>query len=218
MDVGLSVQTLWDQLVPKDVDLNTAATEDDIDWDDGAVATPFEEPGHINWNDMVELGQRPIGLGEKEVFMCFGNGGMGFPHVDTTDEAFFRGSMRMGSNHKVRVRQASYWMAAVTAPNWDETTTAEPTTLADGEWSLLTYPDVMFDMMLPDILGLTETGATEPFATAAQVAVDLVEPIISEDTTTQFRNAGWHVWTKYAALVATPGRPQMSKLSSGLPG
>lgn len=215
MDVGLSVDTVFDQMVPKDVDLNVAATEDDIDWDDGAIATPFEEPGHINWNDMMELGVRPAPIVNRAYFGSFAEAGGKFPHVDTTDEYYPTFRMNIGSNKKVRVREASYFLLAVGSPTWDEVTTSVPTLLADGHWSLLTYPDVMFDMMLPDILGLSETGATQPFATAAAVAVDLVEPTIHEADDGDFKTVLWHVGTKYEVRVLTPGRPQMKALDSG---
>lgn len=218
MDTGISLQTLWDSQVPKDSDLSVVAGEDDIDWDDGAIAGPFEEPGQINWNDLVQLGQRPANISEREVMMTFANGGLGFPHVDTTDEAFFRATMRMGSNKKLRTPQAAYWMCGVAAPSWDETTTTQPTTIANANWSVLTYPDVLFDMMLPDILGLTETGGESPFSDAAQFALDLVEPVVFEEAAVQYRAVAYNLFVKWSVRIATPGRPQMKTLTGGMAG
>lgn len=214
MDASLSLDTLWDQMVPKDVDLNVAATEDDIDWDDGAITTPFEEPGHINWNDMMQLGVRPLPIVNTHVFTSLASGSK-FPHVDTTDQTYVTWRRGIGSNKKVRVKAPSYFLLAVSSPSWDETTGTVPSTIAEFQYSLLTYPDVMFDMMLPDILGMTETGAESPFSNAASAAVDFVEPVIHEDNAGDFFAHTWHVGTKYMVRILTPGRPQMRGLSSG---
>lgn len=219
MDGSLSLQTVWDQMVPKDVDLDIAAAGDDIDWDDGANAGPFEEPGHINFNDMVELGQRPTALQEKEVMITAASPSAKMFHVDTSDEYFPTARMTMGKNLKHRARDASYFLLALGSPSWDETTTTEPSTIANEEWSLLTYPDVMFDMMLPDLLGLTETGAESPFTNAASQAVSFVEPPVFELATGGlFQATDWNVWVKWTVRVLTPGRPTMKALKGGMPG
>lgn len=218
MDTALSVQTLFDQMVPKDIDLSIVAGSDEVDWDDGAITAPFEEPGHINWNDMMELGSRPVYLQEKGKLVSMASQGAKFPHVDTTDEVFMTGMMNMGTNKKVRVKQASYYLLAIASPSWDETTASVPTTIVDANWSALTYPDVMFDMMLPDILGLSEAGATSPFAEMAGFAVDLVEPSVFEEDTNRFLPITWTAWVQWAVRVATPGRPQMKGLTGGMPG
>lgn len=218
MDASLSLDTLFDQMVPKDVDLSVVAGADDIDWDDGAVATPFEEPGHINWNDMVELGARPIPIINREVFVSFASAAGKFPHVDTTDEYYPTWRMNIGSNKPVRLTGPGYFLLAVGSPSWDEVTTTVPSTIAEFQYSLLTYPDIMFDMMLPDLLGISEATAESPFSNAASAALDFVEPIIHEDTDGDFRSTAWHVGTKYSTRILTPGRPQMKVLSSGMAG
>lgn len=219
MDASLSLQTIWDQMVPKDVDLDIAAGGDDIDWDDGAIAGPFEEPGHINFNDMVELGQRPTALQEKEVMISPASPQAKMFHVDTTDEYFPTARMTMGKNLKHRARDASYFLLALGSPSWDETTTTEPSTIANQEWSLLTYPDVMFDMMLPDLLGMTEAGAESPFSEAASQAVSFVEPPVFELAAGALWQAtSWNVWVKWSVRIATPGRPKMRALKGGIPG
>lgn len=219
MDASLSLQTLWDQMVPKDVDLDITAGGDDVDWDDGAIAGPFEEPGHINFNDMVELGQRPTQLQEKEVMSTPASPQAKMFHVDTTDEFFPTARMTMGKNLKHRARDASYFLLALGSPSWDETTTTEPSTIANQEWSLLTYPDVMFEMMLPDLLGMSEAGAESPFTEAAAQAVSFVEPPVHEDADGgEFKAVDWNVWVKWTVRIATPGRPQMRTLKGGMPG
>jgi len=214
MDQAISVDTLFDQRVPKDVDLSGTAGADEIDWDDGTVSTPFEEPGQINFNDLVELGDRPIDIGRRDVLVTFADIGAKFPHVDTTDEYYATWKVRMGSNHKVRVRQASYFLLAISSPNWDEVTNSAVNTIVNANWSALTYPDVTFDMMLPDILGLSETGAESPFIDMAAFAVDLVEPSVREETAGDFEAVNWDTFTKWSVRVLTPGRPQMKTLKS----
>lgn len=214
MDTGISVDTLFDQMVPKDADLSVVAGEDDIDWDDGAIATPFEEPGQVNWSDMVELGDRPTKVFETDRLVSLASGGR-MPHVDTTDEYYPTVRIGAGSNKKVRSKKAAYFLLAVGSPSWDETATATPTTEADADWSALTYPDVMFDIMLPDILGLTETGAESPFSDMAQRAANFVEPVIHESATDKFLAIAWEIRAKWSVRIATPGRPQMKTLSGG---
>jgi len=216
MDTALSVDTLWDTRVPKDIDLSVTAGADEIKWDDAVVDTPFEEPGHINWNDMVQLGDRPLGLSEWSELVTFASSGAKFPHVDTTDEYFPTMVKRMGSNKKVRAKQASYFLLALGAPSWDEVTASVVNTIVDANWSALTYPDVAFDMMLPDILGLSETGAESPFAEMAGFVVDLVEPSIFEQTSGSFRSSDWTTFTEWEVRVATPGRPRMKSLDGGM--
>ncbi len=214
MDTAISVQTLWDQLVPKDVDLSVVAGADEIDWDDGTIATNFQEPGQVNFNDLVQLGDRPMDISRRNSgLLTFANAGRD-PHLDTTRKFTPAGSIRMGSNHKVRVRQASYFLLAIGAPAWDEVTNSVVNTIVDANWSALTYPDVMFDMMLPDILGLSETGATSPYADMAGFAVDLVEPSVREQTDGDFVASSWDTFTDWSVRVLTPGRPQMKTLQS----
>lgn len=216
MDASLSLDTLFDQMVPKDIDLSVVAGEDEIDWDDGAIGTPFEEPGHINWNDMVELGVRPEVVVNHEHMGSFAGGGGKFPHVDTSDEYYPTFRVNIGSNRNIRVKQASYFLLAVASPSWDEVTTTVPSTIAEFQYSLLTYPDVMFDMMLPDILGMSEAGAESPFSAAAAAAVDFVEPVVFESDDGDFATVTWHVGTKYKVRILTPGRPQMKSLDGSV--
>jgi len=214
MDQAISVQTLWDQLVPKDVDLSGTAGADEIDWDDGAVATPFQEPGQVNFSDLVELGDRPMDISRRNSGLLTFAGRGADPHLDTTRKFTPTGAVRMGSNKKVRVRQASYFLLAVGSPSWDETTSSAVNTIVDANWSALTYPDVMFDMMLPDILGLSETGAESPFIDMAGFAVDLVEPSIREEASGDFVTSLWDTYTDWSVRVLTPGRPRMKTLAS----
>lgn len=213
MDTGLSIQTIWDQMIPKDADLSVVAGEDDIDWDDGAVATNFEEPGQINWNDMLQLGVRPTILSRRTAMASLRSGGR-MPHVDTTDEYFPTVGMRVGSNKKVRVQQASMFMLAMSSPNFDETVATPKTSPANANWSLLTYPDVMVKMMLPDILGLTETGAESPFSDAAQFLLATVEPPVMENNTGAWHPVDWRVWAMSKMRILTPGEPRMGTLRS----
>lgn len=214
MDTAISIQTLWDQLVPKDVDLSVVAGADEIDWDDGAIASPFQEPGQVNFSDLVALGDRPIDIARRNSgLVTLANAGRD-PHLDTTRKFQPAFTVRMGSNHKVRVRQASYFLLAVSSPSWDETTNSAVNTIVDANWSALTYPDVMFDMMLPDILGLSETGAESPYSDMAAFAVDLVEPLIREQTAGDFVGGTWNTFTDWSVRVLTPGRPQMRTLAS----
>lgn len=214
MDVSLSVDTLFDQMVPKDSDLSLVAGEDEIDWDDGAISGPFEEPGQVNWNDMMELGVRPQAVYEGSRMVSMATSGR-MPHVDTTDEYFPTFRMGAGSNRKVRVRQASYFLLAVGSPSWDKVTTSVPTTLSDSDWSILTYPDVTFDIMLPDIIGLTETGSESPHSDFAQIALELVEPPVHEAADGKFLEIAWEIRSKWAVRIATPGRPSMKMLTGG---
>ncbi len=219
MDTAISVQTLFDQVVPKDLDLSGTAGADEIDWDDGTIAAPFEEPGHINWNDMMQLGLRPQGIQEKEVLITPAHGGAKMFHVDTTDEYFPTFRMTMGSNRKIRTKQAAYFLLAIASPSWDETTNSAVNTIVDANWSALTYPDVMFNMMMPDILGITETGAESPFVEMAGFAVDLVEPSVFESTgNAVFAAVSWNVWVKWSVRVLTPGEPRMKTLTGGMAG
>ncbi len=214
MDTAISVQTLFDQRVPKDVDLSIVAAADEIDWDDGTIVTQFQEPGQVNFNDLVELGDRPIDIGRRNSgLITFATRGQD-PHLDTTRKFQPTFVVRMGSNHKVRVRQASYFLLAVGSPNWDEVNNSAVNTITEANWSALTYPDVMFDMMLPDILGLSEAGAESPYADMATFAVDLVEPLVREEAAGDFEGALWDTFTDWSVRVLTPGRPQMKTLKS----
>lgn len=214
MDQPISVQTLWDQRVPKDVDLSTTAGADEIDWDDGTITTPFQEPGQLGWNDLVQLGDRPIDIARRNSgLITFANAGRD-PHLDTTRKFTPAYTVRMGSNHRVRVRQASYFLLAIGSPTWDETTNSAVQTIVETAWSALTYPDVMFDLMLPDILGMTVTGATSPFQEMAGAALDFVEPLVREEAAGDFVNGAWDTFTDWSVRVLTPGRPQMKTLKS----
>lgn len=214
MDTGQLIDDTFDQLVPKPSDLDNTAGNDDIDWDNGTSAGPFHEPGQVNWSEMTEMGDRPIHLGLQRGTSSLSMGG-NFPHVDSTDEYFpiMRAQMRI--KRRIRVKAPSLMMLAFASPSMDEVTTTIPITPADADWSVLTYPDVMFTLMLPDLLGLTETGAESPFAEAAQFLQQFVRPTTVEETAGNFISTTWNVSCDYMATIAVPGKPAMRTLKGG---
>ena len=214
MDVAQTIDTTWDQLVPKPTDLDSAAGGDDIDWDNGTITGPFHEPGQINWSEMTELGDRPVHLGMRKGTSSLSSGG-NFPHVDTTDEYFPIMNVGMRIKKQVKVKGPSVFMLGFSSPSMDVVTTSIPVTPVNQEWSALKYPDVMFDMMLPDLLGLTELGAESPYADVAGFLSDHVRPAIVEETAGSFISTAWDVSCDYVATIAVPGRPKMQTLKGG---
>lgn len=208
MDQGVSLDTIFDQFVPKDVVLDQTATNDDIDWDDGTISAPFADPGLPNWSEMVQLGDRPHVITDQRKMNSFASPGAKFPHVDTTDEYYPTFTWNAASTQRVRVKGPSYFLLAIGNPAAANVDTSPPTTIANGQWSMLTYPDIAFDIMLPGLLGITETGAAAETNTAARDIADFVEPVIHEQDSAAYINVAYRVFCDYKVRIAAPGRPQ----------
>ena len=212
MDTVASVDTIFDQMVPKDIILDIDAGDDDIDWDDGTIGQPFAEPGEPNWNELTQLGETPFGLTDIRRTITYASGGAKHQIFDVTNFYIPTLVVKVGSKRQVKVRGASYFLLAAGTPVMDAVTTSVPNTIVDDRWSLLTYPDVAFDMMLPDLLGLSEAGAESPYADVAGVIADIVEPTLHEQTTGSWASAAYTIFADWKCRIATPGRPQMRTL------
>lgn len=208
-DAGTTVDVLFDQQVPKDLDLAEGAGGVSIDVGNSLDTDPFEEPGEVNWNELFGVSSAATKLGETELFCTMASGGR-MPHVDTTDEYYPSGVMGLRSTKGIRVDRPSYLLIAVTVPSYDDVTTAVPTMISALNWSLLQFMDLTVRGMLPQVLGMTEAGAESPAVDFGKLVQDTVEPTVKEETPGAYATQDFNVFTKYEVRILVPGEPPLA--------
>jgi len=208
---GTNVDDLFDQQVPKDLNVIGNPGELSIDLDDATDTDPFDEPGLANINDIFQISSSATKLRGGNVMMSVASHGTF--HLDqnpTQDAATWLPNavmnMRGGS---VRVDRPSYLLVAATSPSMDEMTTTVPVIITPAKWAMLQYMDYTLRGMFPQVVGLTDSGAVGPFNDYAQFIEELVEPRIYEETTGNFAGVGYQVFTEYEVRVSVPGEPSV---------
>lgn len=212
-DAATSVQTLWDNLVPKDTDVET------VDLDTGAAdATPFYEPGEPDFSDMLEVGLRPERIyhanrlltAAQDSFLTYQDNQTPFNVLWLPGS-----SMRIRIRKNFAVRQPSMLMFAFANPSLDDTTVTVDTAPAEAEWGQLKYIGHVLERALLHVFGITEAGAETPWEEATALLKKHLEPDVFEDSGGTFDSASWRVTTKAMFDHSVEGRLANQQISTG---
>ncbi len=212
-DAEVSVQTLWDQLVPKDTDVET------VDLDTGAAdATPFYEPGEPDFSDMLEVGLRPERIYhanqmltvQRDSFLTFQDNQTPF------DVLWLPGAtMRIRIRKNFAVQQPAMLMFAFANPSLDDTTGVVTTSPAEAEWGQLKYVGHVLERALLHVFGVTEAGAETPWEEATALLKKHLEPDVFEDSGGTFDAASFRVTAKSMFDHSVEGRLENQSISTG---
>ncbi len=179
-DSGSNFDSLVDQLVPKDTDVDT------LDLDTGASdTTPFWEPGEHDFGDLLDVGLRPERLYHRKFQMSVASGNV-FTFQDNQSPfgvKYFPGMpYRVQIGRRLAVRQPSVLVGVVASPALDDTTGSAPAMLTEAELAQMKYIDHVLERALLHQLGVVETGAETPWEEASALMKKVLEPDVYEDT------------------------------------
>lgn len=208
------IQTLFDQLVPKDtavqaIDLDTGATD----------ATPFFEPGEVNWAEVLDIGVRPEKMYSRYKMLNATNA----LFMGRDPETPFSLEMRLGDSVEVqvaktyRVKQPSVVALAIATPVLDQTADDVLTlhALEEDEWGRIKYAELMLEHAMIDLLGLTESGAETPWEEATDLLQEYLEPPMTEDTSGNWTSAQFNTYHDFKMDIWVPGRVSVKMLTTG---
>lgn len=179
-----SFDVIWNQLVPKDSDVQA------LDLDTGAQdTTGFFEPGEVDWSQLLDVGLRPQRIFQRLRMLSYATAQR--PHT-ASDIPLWRpsDSFRIDLNRRFVVRQPSVLLFAMGVPLGDDTTSTVETALSEVEWSQVKYMEHVLERAQMDLLGLTETGAETPWEEATDLLQAHLEPDMFEETA-----GAWAAWS-----------------------
>jgi len=188
-DAAASLNTLWDQLVPKDTDV------DAIDLDTAASdGTSFQEPGEMAMVNIFQIGVQPKRIFHHDKLLTAVRDSMHTLQVISTpaDPGKWTpgGSLSINVGKPFRVSQPSVLVFAFGVPLMDDTTATPPTALVEKEWAQVKYMEHTLERAILHQLGVFEAGAETPWEEASAVLRTHLNPDILEDVTGQFGLSG----------------------------
>lgn len=204
-----SIDVLWNQLVPKDTDVQT------LDLDTGTQDTaPFFEPGEADWSQLLDVGLRPQRIYQRLRMMTYANSQK--PHTVADAATYIPADVfRIELNRRVVVRQPSILIFAFASPTGDDTTATVPTALTEIQWSQVKYFEHVLERAQMDLLGLTETGAESPWEEATDLIQTHLEPDVFEETAGFWNNKTYNVATDAIIDHSVVGRMGKMTISTG---
>lgn len=212
-DAAINVNTLWDQLVPKDSDATT------LDLDTVAAdATPFWEPGEVDFAQMFDVGLRPERIFHRHRYLDQVTGAIGLIDNAAPPTALdWQPGDRFTFRHRkrLRIRQPSQLVFAFAAPSGDDTDATLPTALAEPDWFQIKYIDHTLERAMLSMFGLVETGAETPFEEATVLLSNYLDPDFHELTGGQFISPNWEVLAELGVDLSTPGSMPKGRMITG---
>jgi len=188
-DTAVSLDTLWDQFVPKDtdvdvIDLDTVATD----------ITSFFEPGEMAMANIFEIGVRPRRIYHRHEMLTAVRHSVHTLQVISTpaDPGKYTpgGSVQIHLNKPMRVSQPSVLAFAFGVPLMDDTSTTVPGILAEAEWAQVKYMEDTLGRALLHQLGVFEAGAETPWEEASALLRKHLNPDVFEPTGASFHTIG----------------------------
>lgn len=212
-DSGIAVDTLWDNLVPKDID----SAQGVFDLDTGATdATPEFEMGEPDWSGIFDVAaMEPLEIFRRRKMLSTLNGMVNYEAVPAAADLWVPGDLvKTHVGRKVRVGTPSMVLFGLSSPSLDETNQTTPTVPSETEWILLQYLEIALDQAFMYLIGLVESGAESPYLESAGFIAELLEDDAYEATAGGFSPVSWTVFSQGTFDITVPGRKVQSSISS----
>ncbi len=213
-DAATSFDVLWDNLVPKDTDVET------MDLDTGATdATNFFEPGEPDLSDMFEVGLRPERIFHRNRLLTMAGGGSVFSFQD--NQTPFQPNWIPGDRFDIRLKknygvsQPSVLLFAFASPNLDDTSTTVPSAMAEAEWGQVKYIGHVLERAMLHVFGVVETGAETPWEEATALLKKHLEPDVFEQDGGAFVGQTFDVFAKGIVDHSVEGTIRLGSVSTG---
>lgn len=213
-DTG-DIDNIWDEIVPKDVDVSQTAATEQMDFDTITQDTNvFEEPGEVQPLALLGMTNGVTELFNRERLITFANRPVGFLDA-TPDDYAATEAYKVRVKRSVRVERPSYVMFAVGQASFNDTESVVDPGFQDNEWFQLTYLKMAIHQAWPQLAGLTEAGAESPFANMAVFLERLTEPTVHEDAAGLFETNVGQIFTRFVFEIEVPGDLEMEVISGG---
>lgn len=212
-DDQIVVNTLWDNLIPKDVD--HAAGVFDIDTS-AADATPEFEMGEPDWTGVMDLAaMNPVQIFRRRKMITVATSMANYATVSAAPDLWTPTDIiKSKIGRKVRVATPSMVMLGFSSPSLDETTTGETNTPEEAQWTLLQYLEITLEQAFINLIGNIEAGAESPWEDASGFIAGLIEDDAFEETAGSFAPVSWVVFTGATFDISVPGRRNQNVISS----
>lgn len=211
-DDGSTIETIWDQTVPKDADLAT----DGFDLDTENVDTNvFAEWGEFELENLIGFNSA-FDAEEKwryDDILSYPKYPMGF--TTGTPDTYLPAARRTTQKQPMtRIDVPSMLILGLGVPDFAETTaTAEPVPPEDSQWSIK-YASEMLRDAAKALVGLIEVGAESPYEDMMTRLEDYLQAPIFEETAGFFSNS--NTLNVHAGLTGEVWVPGDMKTQSNL--
>lgn len=216
-DAGDSLDTIWDELVPK------SQPSIDMDLGDSAFTDAVWEPGQEVRGALFDMTVSvPELMYKREKYLTFADVSTGYT-AGTPDKFVpvdrFHGSI----NKRYRARSSAVAIFGVGSPDFVEQVTqtkifATQTGVAERSfWAMTKYIDHVVEAMMWDVIGMGAegaSGATLPFEDATIFLQGLLSDFGVVDTT-RFAGATYSTTVQAKAIINVPGDISVQTLKAG---
>lgn len=212
VDAAVSFDTIWDNLVPKDTDVQSM----DLDTE-ASDASNFNEPGEADWSSLLDVGLRPKKVFQRQRLISFANSSTGF-NINSSNVLGYVPtiSWQLGlDSGPFRVSQPSVLLFAIASPGMADTTSTVETASVENEWARHKYIEQVVEDAMKDLFGLVEAGAETPWVEATDLLQKLLEPAMMEETAGSFNSMAWHSFTDMVIEYSVQGRLGKMTLDTG---
>lgn len=213
-ETAINVDTLWDNVVPKDVAEGAGVFDLDTDATD---TTPEFEPGEPDWSGVFKLNALDVQeiFRRRRLITLASQNGAGHEIVAAgadlwTPLEFFKTMVKK----KVSVQSPSMVLYGVSSPSMDVTTTAVNTAPTETQWVLLQYLELTLEQAFMNLIGLVETGAETPFEDSSVFIARLIEGAIREEDAAAFTTTVWRCFCRATFDITVPGTVAPTVLTS----
>lgn len=193
-DLAANLDTIWNQLVPKDTDTQT------VDLDTEAADTqPFFEVGQADWTKLLDIGLRPRMIYSRERMMTIlTHAYLKFQDNQTPFAARWVGgeAVHIDIKRRMYVRQPSVLVFGVASPDLGGTTATVESNLSEQKWGQVKYMGDTVKRGLMSLLGLTEAGAETPWDEAVDLLQEHLDPNPYEQTGGRWGSDTWNVFSR----------------------
>lgn len=188
-DTPTTYSAVFDRLVPKDTDAEI------IDLDTSALVTSnFWEPGEMNLNMALMLGNQPLRLSHFHKIVTAANGSIQMVQdieVPSNVSKFTPGgTLQVRSTRKVFVNRPSMLVMAVAVPLMDDVITTQEVPLTEQELGLVRYMRQSLEGAIMHQLGVAGAGGSSWFDTASAALLRHLNPDVFEMVAGFFAAAG----------------------------
>jgi len=206
---------LWDQLVPKDTDVDV------IDLDTVAQdATSFFEPGEMAMANIFDIGNQPKRIFHHHRLVTAVNSSVHTLQAIATpaDPGKYTpgGSLQIHLNKPMRVSQPSVLVFAFGVPFMTDTSASGPGALGEAEWAQVKYMEHTLERAMLHQLGVFEAGAETPWEEASALLRKHLNPDILENVANQFHTQGeYAVFGEASIRHRVVGELKIGNISTG---
>ncbi len=212
-DSAVSVDTHWDQMVPKDVEVGA----DVIDFDTGAgVAAPDYEIGEIDFAEVFDVGTQ----GLRKIFnrvkrISIATNPTGYTQVDASADLYKPTDYwKTQIKRNISVHEPSMALIGFGSPELVDTTATAPNTPSKTDWFQIQYLEQTVENMLMFVGGITASGTQEPYTEAATLIADLLKRDYLEEVGASFAPVSFIVFTFSTFDISVPGRMSLNTVSA----